>query len=57
MQADTYVDSALTKMERSTVKHYQADDEYCLSYDERKKMAAQLADFELLDVAFRRQLC
>lgn len=43
---DQYIDSALTQLIKRYVRHYRAEDEFCLTFEERKRIASRLADVE-----------
>ncbi len=55
-QVDGYVDAALTRLEKRYLRHYRVIDEFCLTNDERIRIAERLGELELLDIELRRQL-
>jgi hypothetical protein len=50
---DRYTDSALNQLIKRYVRHYRQDDEFCLTYDERKRIASRLADMAAGDQELR----
>ena len=53
---DVYIDAALTRMERHHIRYHRKNDEYCLSYIERTRIASRLADFESFDLELMKQI-
>lgn len=49
---DELTDQALSKLTKRRVRHYQAEDEFCLTYEERQRLTDRLASNELRDAAF-----
>lgn len=41
-----HVEAALTRMEKRFVRHYKESDEFCLTYEERRRIAGRLADID-----------
>lgn len=46
---DQAVDTALRRLSKVYVRHHQKVDEFCLTWDERKRLAARLTEIEKLD--------
>jgi hypothetical protein len=53
---DGYIDAALLRMERHYIRYHRKNDEFCLSYNERTRIASRLAEFESLDLELMRQI-
>jgi len=53
---DRYAESALQRMTKRAVRHYQQGDEYCLTYDERQRLAERLAEREVRDTALTEEI-
>jgi hypothetical protein len=51
-ELDAYTDLALTRLARAQVNHHLAHDEFCLSYEERRRLRTGLAELDRLEVAF-----
>ncbi|HVZ37232.1 MAG TPA: hypothetical protein VG963_32640 [Polyangiaceae bacterium] len=51
-----YVHNALDRMSKVTVRHYRKDDSFCLTHEERARLAEGLARLALLNEAFGREL-
>ncbi len=51
-----YVDNALHRLDRTYVRHWQKEDEYCLTHEERLRLAEGIAEIQLLDDAFVAEL-
>lgn len=50
------VDSALKKMDKVVVRHYQKDDEFILTYEERQRISTQLAEAAIASEALDEEL-
>jgi hypothetical protein len=46
---DRYAESALVRMTKRAVRHYQQEDEFCLTFEERRRLAERLAEREIRD--------
>src|SRR5690606_3192617 len=55
-EVTTQVDSALARLERRSVRHHDAEDEFCLSYAERERIADKIVAFELTESRLREAL-
>ena len=49
---DRCVDSALERMTKKVVRHWQTHNEYCVTFDEQQRLKGRLAEFELQDREF-----
>jgi len=47
---DQYAVSALARMAKRSVRHYQVSDEFCLTYEERSRLRDRLAAREIRDI-------
>ena len=53
---DQAVDGALRRLSKVYIRHHQKIDEFCLTWDERKRLAERLADVETLEDALDREV-
>ncbi|MEU3115950.1 hypothetical protein ABZ652_17870 [Micromonospora chalcea] len=53
---DTQVDGALKRLSKVYIRHWQKVDEYCLTWQERLRLAERLAEVSLLDDALTAEL-
>lgn len=53
---DAQVDGALKRLAKVYIRHWQKLDEFCLTFDERERLAQRLAEMEVLDSALRTEL-
>ena len=51
-----YIDSALNKLSKSSIRHWQKEDEFCLSHQETIKFKEYLTSLEVADVAFMEEV-
>jgi hypothetical protein len=51
-EVNGYTDRALTRLAKRSIRHWSTDDTYCLTYDERSRLAEGLAALELLNESF-----
>jgi len=51
-----YVDAALARMTKQELRHWPANDEYCLSHAERSRLREEIAKLELLDQVFENEI-
>ena len=47
---DVYVDAALKRLDKSSVRHWRKDDTYCASHDERSRTRESLVKLEAADL-------
>jgi hypothetical protein len=50
------VDGALKRLSKRYIRHWQKPDEFCLTWDERVRLAGRLAEMTALDAVLRREL-
>jgi hypothetical protein len=55
-QVDAYTDSALTRLTKRFIRHWQTQDEFCLMHEERLRLRDRLATYEAADSAFQEEL-
>jgi hypothetical protein len=53
---DRQVDSALSRLTKKTIRHWQSQDEFCLTFEEQQRLMVRLADLEVADEAFNAEL-
>ncbi|WP_328529773.1 hypothetical protein OG984_00775 [Nocardioides sp. NBC_00368] len=53
---DQAVDAALRRLSKVYIRHHQKIDEFCLTWEERKRLAERLADVETLDGTLDREV-
>ena len=53
---DRYADSALARLTKVHIRHWRKQDEFCLTWDERARLATRLTEMEALDAALTREL-
>jgi len=53
---DQQVDSALARMTKKTVRHWQKEDEFCLTFEEQQRLIFRLAEIEVADEMFNAEL-
>ena len=53
---NVYVDAALGRLAKRYIRHWQQPDEFCLTYDERKRIVARLAEMENEESSFRTEV-
>ena len=53
---DVYVDAALGRLAKKYIRHWQKDDEFCLTYDEQQRIMHRLAEMENEKSEFERML-
>ncbi len=53
---DQQVDSALSRMTKKTVRYWQKEDEFCLTFEEQERLISRLAELEIADEAFNAEL-
>ena len=46
---EKYTNAALARLKKRQIRHWEQDDEYCLSFDERRRRMEALIEMELLD--------
>jgi hypothetical protein len=51
-----HIDGSLRRLDRSAVRHWQKDDEFCLTHEERVRLSGRLASLESLDIDLRTEL-
>lgn len=51
-----YVDSALTRLSKRAVRHYEGQDQFCLSFEERVRLAQRLAESENANQRFEEEM-
>lgn len=51
-----YADRALGRLERQAVRHWTADDSFCLSFEERKRLVEEMVQLNDLERSFNAQL-
>lgn len=51
-----HVDRALGRLSRSRVRHWQTEDEFCLSHEERNNIVERLTDLEARDLRLKENL-
>jgi hypothetical protein len=55
-QLDAYTSSALSRMSKSSVRHYTQHDEFCLSFEERRRLLDRLTDMEQSALSFEEEI-
>lgn len=53
---DQHTDSALQRLAKRRIRHYEKFDEFCLTHEDRQAVAQHLADLELNDRAFQQEV-
>jgi len=53
---DQQVDSALARMTKKTVRHWQKEDEFCLTFEEQQRLIFRLPRSEVADEMFNAKL-
>lgn len=48
---DQYTIAALTRMRKRQIRHWEKEDEFCLTYDERERLKVSLIELGLLDTS------
>jgi hypothetical protein len=56
MIVDQYASSALSRMAKRSVRHYQQADEFCLTFEERSRLRDRLAEREARDTELTREI-
>lgn len=51
-----YVDAALVRLNKRYVRHWEKQDEYCLTHDESQRVKDRLESYEVLDQSFRNEI-
>lgn len=51
-ETKVYIDSALNRLSKGVVKHWQKDDEFCLSHDESLRILEKLSETECEELEF-----
>lgn len=51
-----YVDAALARLEKTYIRHWRNADEFCLTSDERVRIAARLEEFAIRQIQFAKEL-
>ena len=49
VEIDKFTNSALERLKKRVIRHWQQSDEFCLSFDERQRRTEALVELELLD--------
>jgi hypothetical protein len=49
-RVDVLTTSALTRLTKRYIRHHKSDDEYCLTFEERRRIAGRLEEVAVLDV-------
>lgn len=53
---DQHTDSALLRLAKRRIRHYEKSDEFCLAHEERQSVGQHLADLERSDRAFQQEV-
>ena len=55
-EIEEYVDLALERLNKRYTRHWRKEDEFCLTYEERERLAEGVANLYLMDGAFEDEL-